>query len=87
MKFGYKFILMAKWLSHSFDEPILRKRSRGVGIVTLQFLGYLKKQLELLILKERFYYVYEGVHHLVNTSLFTLKLKFCLNSLRKTPEA
>ena len=46
---------MAKWLSHSFDRTILRKKSGGVGIVTLQFFGYLKKQLELLIFYERFY--------------------------------
>ena len=33
------------------------------------------------------YYIYQGVHPLVSTSLFTLKLKFCLNSLRMTPES
>ena len=45
---------MAKCLSHSFDWVILRKKSGGVGIVTLQFFGYLKNQLELLISYERF---------------------------------
>ena len=30
---------------------------------------------------------YEGVRPLVSASLFTLKLKFCPNSLRMTPES
>ena len=34
-----------------------------------------------------FYNVYDGVHPLVNTPLFTLKLEFCPNSLRMTPES
>ena len=34
---------MAKWLSHSFDRTILRKKSGGVGIVTLQFFWLFKK--------------------------------------------
>ena len=34
-----------------------------------------------------FYYVYEGVCALVNTSLFTLNRKFCPSSLRMTPES
>ena len=34
-----------------------------------------------------FYYIYEGVHPLVSTSLFTLKLKFCPDFLRMTPES
>ena len=34
-----------------------------------------------------FYYVYEKVRPLVNTSLFTLKLLFCPNSLRMTPKS
>ena len=46
---------MAKWLFHSFGRTILRKRSGGVGLVTLQFFGYLKGQLELLISYECFY--------------------------------
>ena len=29
----------------------------------------------------------KGVHPLVSTSLFTLKLKFCPNFLRMTPES
>ena len=33
-----------------------------------------------------FYYTYERVRPLVSTSLFTLNLKFCPNSLRMTPE-
>ena len=46
---------MAKWLSHSFDRAILRKKSGGVDLVTLQFFGYLKRQLELLIIYEHFF--------------------------------
>ena len=80
------------------------------GLVALQFFGYLKRQLELLIFNERFLfvkhirnlkinlrnkllysyifdYIYEGICPLVNTSLFTLNLKFCPNSLRITPES
>ena len=34
-----------------------------------------------------FYYVYEGIHPLVSTSLFTLKHKSCPNFLRMTPES
>ena len=34
-----------------------------------------------------FYYVYDGVRPLVNTSLFTLKLECCSNSLRMTTES
>ena len=34
-----------------------------------------------------FYYTYERVRPLVSTSLFTLNLKFCPNSLRMTPES
>ena len=37
---------MAKWLSLSFDQTILRKRGGGGGLIALQFLGYLKRQLE-----------------------------------------
>ena len=34
-----------------------------------------------------FYYTYERVRPIVSTSLFTLNLKFCPNSLRMTPES
>ena len=47
---------MAKWFSHSFDWTILRKKGRGVDLVNLQFFGYLKRQIELLIFYEGFYY-------------------------------
>ena len=47
---------LAKWLSHSFDRMILRKKRSGEGgLVALQFFGYLERQLELLIFNERFY--------------------------------
>ena len=32
-------------------------------------------------------HVYERVHPIVSTSLFTVKLKLCPNSLRMTPES
>ena len=44
-----------KWLSHSFDRMVLRKRSGGGGLVALRFFGYLKTELELLIFYECFY--------------------------------
>ena len=54
-KFASLFFL-AKWLSHSFDQMILRKKRNGGGsLVALRFLGYLKRQLELLIVYECFY--------------------------------
>ena len=54
-KFAYLFFV-AKWLSHSFDRMILRKKEReGGSLVVLRFFGYLKRQLELLIFYECFY--------------------------------
>ena len=42
-KFAYLFFL-AKWLSHSFDQMILRKKGAGdEGLVDLRFFGYLKR--------------------------------------------
>ena len=52
-KFPYEFFL-TKWLSHNFNRKILRKKRSGVGgLVALQFVDYLKRQLELLIFYER----------------------------------
>ena len=50
-KFAYYLFFLAKWLSPSFDLTILRKKSGGEGLVTLRFCGYLKRQLELLVLQ------------------------------------
>ena len=43
-------LFFAKWLFQSFDRTIMRKKGRGRGLVALQFFGYLKRPLELLIL-------------------------------------
>ena len=47
--------VLAKWLSLCFDQTALKKGGGGGGLVALQFFGYLKRQLELLIFNERFY--------------------------------
>ena len=47
---------LAKWLSLSFDQTIFRKKGWVGGLVALQIFCYLKRQLELLIFNERFYW-------------------------------
>ena len=111
-KFAYYYIIF--FLLNGFLVVLIgqswEKRSAGVGLVSLQFFGYLKRQLVLLILRMflllKIYVTYVtslhnklrillctyvggggGVRPLFNTSLFTLKLKFCPNSLRMTPES
>ena len=41
--------------SQFWSDDFEKKRSGGVGLVTLQLFGYLKRQLELLNFYERFY--------------------------------
>ena len=48
-------IYLAKWLSHSFDRMILRKKEGEEAQLPSNFLGYLKRKLEFLIFYERFH--------------------------------
>ena len=41
---------LAKWLSLSFDHTILRNMGGEGGLVAMQFFGYIKRQLLILIL-------------------------------------
>ena len=45
---------LAQRLSLSFDQTILRNKGGERGLFALQFFGYLKRQLELIIFNERF---------------------------------
>ena len=47
-------LFLAKWLSLSFDQTILRNKGGEGGLVALQFFGYLKRQLDLLFLTNVF---------------------------------
>ena len=98
----------AKWLSHSFNRKILRKKERGrkpscppiflllkKATRTFNFLrtfSLVKNIRNLRInLRNKLLYSYVllriwGSSPLVDTSLFTLKFKFCPNSLRMTLE-
>ena len=48
-KFASFFFFFAKWVSHSFDRMILRKKERGRKPSCPAIFGYLKRQLQLLI--------------------------------------